>query len=70
LLEQAPHFRVPIPQFGSSDYYRSRSSHLFQSKRRPSFRWFQQQVRERFDDVQVEQRLIMSHYETGHMHGR
>jgi Uri superfamily endonuclease len=70
LLEKAPHFRVPIPRFGSSDYHRSRSSHLFHSKRRPSFRWFQQQIREHYDDVQTEQHLITGHNETGLMHGR
>jgi len=58
LLEKAPHFRVPIPRFGSSDYHRSRSSHLFHSKRRPSFRWFQQAIREQFDDIRAEQQLI------------
>ena len=58
LLEKAPHFRVPIPRFGSSDYHRSRSSHLFHSKHRPSFGWFQQRVREQFDEVETEQYLI------------
>ena len=37
-------FRTPIPRFGSSDYHRSRTSHLFYSKRRPSFARFEQQV--------------------------
>jgi Uri superfamily endonuclease len=46
LLQEAPHFRVPIPRFGSSDYHRSRLSHLFHSKRRPSFGWFEQAIRE------------------------
>jgi Uri superfamily endonuclease len=53
LLEDAPGFRVPIPRFGSSDYHRSQASHLFYSKRRPSFRWFQQQVMESFEGVEV-----------------
>ena len=44
LMENAPGFRVPIPRFGSSDYHRSRASHLFYSKRRPSFRWFERQM--------------------------
>ena len=44
LLEQARQFRIPIPRFGSSDYHRSRSSHLFYSKRRPAFGWFRQQL--------------------------
>jgi Uri superfamily endonuclease len=68
LLEKARHFRVPIPWFGSSDYHRSRSSHLFHSKRRPSFRWFQQQVRELFDDIQTEQHLIAVHKPSGLIH--
>jgi Uri superfamily endonuclease len=55
LLEEAPGFRVPIPRFGSSDYHRSRASHLFYSKRRPSFRWLEQQVMERFEAVPLEQ---------------
>ena len=54
LLEKAPQFRVPIPRFGSSDYHRSRSSHLFYSKRRPGFAWFRQLVEQRFEDVQAE----------------
>jgi Uri superfamily endonuclease len=44
LLETAPQSRIPIPRFGSSDYRRSRSSHLFYSKRRPAFAWFRQQL--------------------------
>jgi Uri superfamily endonuclease len=54
LLEEAPGFRVPIPRFGSSDYHRSRASHLFYSKRRPSFWWLEQQVMERFEAVPLE----------------
>jgi Uri superfamily endonuclease len=53
LLEEAPGFRVAIPRFGASDYHRSRVSHLFYSKRRPSFRWFQERVRERFGELPV-----------------
>jgi Uri superfamily endonuclease len=64
-LEQAPHFRVAIRRFGSSDYHRSRSSHLFHSKRRPSFRWFQQRIIEQFDNVQPEQYLITLPGDTG-----
>jgi Uri superfamily endonuclease len=51
LLEKAPNSRIPIAKFGSSDYHRSRSSHLFYTKRRPSFRWFQQTLREGFEDI-------------------
>jgi Uri superfamily endonuclease len=51
LLEEAPNFRIPITRFGSSDYHRSRSSHLFYTKRRPSFRWFQQTLGEGFEDI-------------------
>ncbi len=51
LLEKASQFRIPIPRFGSSDYHRSRSSHLFYSKRRPAFAWFRQQLEDRFEDV-------------------
>jgi Uri superfamily endonuclease len=57
LLEDASGFRVPILRFGSSDYHRSRSSHLFYSKHRPSFRWFQQRVMGRFEGVEVEQQI-------------
>jgi Uri superfamily endonuclease len=58
LLEGASKFRVPIPRFGSSDYHRSRTSHLFYSKRRPSFRCFEQKVIERGEDVEVGQVVI------------
>ncbi len=54
LLEKASHFRVPIPRFGSSDYHRSRSSHLFCSKRRPGFAWFRRQLLEEFEEVRAE----------------
>ena len=57
LMENAPGFRVPIPRFGASDYHRSRASHLFYSKRRPAFRWFQHEVMKAFADVEVQQRL-------------
>ncbi|MGA2660124.1 MAG: GIY-YIG nuclease family protein [Verrucomicrobiota bacterium] len=58
LLENAPGFCVPIPRFGSSDYHRSRASHLFYSKRRPSFRWFREQMLEVFEGVEVVQTII------------
>jgi Uri superfamily endonuclease len=54
LLEKAPQFRVPIPRFGSSDYHRSRSSHLFFSKRAPSFEWFRKEVVELCEGVETE----------------
>jgi Uri superfamily endonuclease len=60
LLEEAPQFRMPIPRFGSSDYHRSRSSHLFYAKRPPSFRWFRQKVSEVVEGVETEQCLIQS----------
>jgi Uri superfamily endonuclease len=59
LFENASQFRVPIPRFGASNYHRSRASHLFYSKRRPSFSWFQGQVRARFEDVEVEQHIVL-----------
>jgi Uri superfamily endonuclease len=58
LLESAPGFCVAIPRFGSSDYRRSRVSHLFFSKRRPSFARFQLQVRQRLEGVEVGQQRI------------
>jgi len=54
LLEKAPGFRIPIARFGSSDYHRTRSSHLFYSKRRPPFRWFQQQLTAQFEGIHAE----------------
>ncbi len=59
LLDHAPGFCVPIPRFGSSDYHRSRASHLFYSKRRPSFRWFREQMIEFFEGVEVEQTIML-----------
>ena len=58
LLENPRLFRVPIPHFGSSDYHRSRLSHLFYSKRRPSFEWFRQEVMGAFDNVGVQQYVV------------
>ena len=58
LLENASQFRIPIPRFGSSDYHRSRASHLFYCKRRPSFAWFRQQLEHRFGDVHPERYLL------------
>ncbi len=58
LLEDAREFSVPVPRFGSSDYHRSRSSHLFYSKGRPAFRWFQRRLQERFEGAQAEQLLL------------
>jgi len=65
LMENAPGFRVTIPRFGSSDYHRSRVSHLFYSKRRPSFRWFQQRIMQSFGGVEVEQYQMPSGTPTG-----
>jgi len=53
LLEESKRFRVPIPRFGSSDYHRSRASHLFYSKKRPSFTWFQREVRDQLEGVTI-----------------
>ncbi len=58
LLDKASQFRVPILRFGSSDYHRSRASHLFYSKRRPSFGWFCQQLKEKSQDVLLEQYVV------------
>jgi Uri superfamily endonuclease len=44
VLERSASWRMSIPRFGASDYYRSRVSHLFYAKRKPSFRRFQQEV--------------------------
>jgi Uri superfamily endonuclease len=49
LLEKEPRFSCPIPHFGSSDYRRSRTSHLFFTKRPPSFHWFEDRVRRVFE---------------------
>ncbi|HEV2438303.1 MAG TPA: GIY-YIG nuclease family protein [Verrucomicrobiae bacterium] len=63
LLAEMPGFHVPIPRFGSSDYHRSRSSHLFYSKRRPSFRCFQEAVMTQFAGVEVERYGVMQQVE-------
>ena len=44
VLERSSRWRMTIPRFGASDYHRSRTSHLFYSKRRPSFNRFRQEV--------------------------
>ncbi len=58
LFENASRFRMPIPRFGSSDYHRARSSHLFYSKRPPQFRWFEQQLAEQFEGIRAERYLM------------
>jgi Uri superfamily endonuclease len=58
LLNDAPNFRVPISRFGSSDYHRSRSSHLFFSKRKPSFRRFEQQIALHFAGIRAESYVL------------
>jgi Uri superfamily endonuclease len=58
LFDNASQFRVPIPRFGSSDYHRTRSSHLFYSKRQPAFRWFERQLAEQLEGVRAEQYLV------------
>jgi Uri superfamily endonuclease len=60
LLAEAPFFRSPIPRFGSSDYRRNRTSHLFYAKRRPSFRWFEEQMKIGFDPEVRPQRLLLA----------
>jgi Uri superfamily endonuclease len=49
VLERLPGFRMPIPRFGSSDYHRSRTSHLFYSKRLPPFSRFEEEVNRAMD---------------------
>lgn len=58
LLENASQLRIPIQRFGSSDYHRSRSSHLFYSKRCPSFGWFRGQLEQRFEDVHAKSYVL------------
>ena len=60
LLAKAPFFRSPILRFGSSDYRRSRTSHLFYAKRRPEFRWFEEQMKIGFDAEVRPQRLLLA----------
>ena len=59
MLAEAKHFRRPIPRFGSSDYRRSTTSHLFYSKRPPSFQWFQSKVREIFEPGVVAEQVVL-----------
>ena len=45
--------RINLRLFGSSDYHRSRASHLFYSKKPPSFAWFEREVRDKLESVKV-----------------
>lgn len=66
LLERAPFFHRPIARFGSSDYRRSRTTHLFHAKRRPQFRWFEEQVKAQFEpDIVPQQYVLEGLGETG-----
>lgn len=67
LLAEAPCFRSPIPRFGSSDYRRSRTSHLFYAKRRPSFGWFQERIKIGFEaDVRPQRWVLMTERQSPH----
>ncbi len=58
-LQETPVFRSTIARFGSSDYRRSRTTHLFYAKRQPSFQWIQQAMRQHFaPDIQVGQMVF------------
>jgi Uri superfamily endonuclease len=59
MLQYSPKFHTPIPRFGSSDYHRTRSTHLFYSKRRPLFRWFEEEIREAFEPSIRAQQFIL-----------
>jgi len=48
-LRHSLRFQIPIPRFGASDYRRTRTTHLFYSKQRPSFPWFEAKVKEAFE---------------------
>jgi Uri superfamily endonuclease len=55
LLEKSRRFHQPIPRFGASDYRRTTTPHLFFTKNRPPFRWFQHQMTDFFsDDIRLE----------------
>ena len=43
-LGRFPDLRMPVPGFGSSDYRRDGTSHLFHSRCRPSFDRFKQEI--------------------------
>jgi Uri superfamily endonuclease len=60
MLQDSPKFRTPISRFGSSDYHRTRTTHLFYSKRRPLFRWFEEKIREVFEPSIRTQQFILS----------
>ncbi len=66
LLESDPRFNCPIARFGSSDYHRSRTSHLFFSKRCPSFNWFEQKVRSVFEPTVSAQRAMLRGDDSSH----
>ncbi len=58
LLDNSPNFRVPIARFGSSDYHRSRCSHLYFSKRRPSFQRFEEKIAVELDGMRVDKCVL------------
>ena len=49
LLPRVPGLRPCIPRFGASDHRRGKASHLFFSRKRPSFAAFEQRVREELE---------------------
>jgi hypothetical protein len=59
MLRCSLRFQIPIPRFGASDYRRSRTTHLFYAKQRPSFRWFEAKVKEVFEPSIRPQQLAL-----------
>lgn len=58
-LRHIPSFRILVPRFGSSEYHRSHTTHLFYSKKKPSFAAFNTRITEQFDKpVQIQQIII------------
>ena len=53
ILQGMNKLKTPIPRFGASDYRRSRITHLFYTKRRLSFRWFEQIMHQTFENLSV-----------------
>ena len=50
MLRRWSSLRTPIPRFGSSEYRRSRTTHLFYSKSRPLFEDFKQRMEQEHNE--------------------
>ncbi len=59
-LRKRTPFQPVIPRFGASEYRRAKTTHLFHTRKKPSFQAFMDQVSEYFDKSVVFERVVLA----------